>query len=336
MTIIAELRAVLPDDEKVSYEDTWEYLRHRVTILSARAWEGKQDWPAVERWLSNFVGKTGLSKKDERIHALFLLSQFLYIGSVEIRVLQRALFRDLFVIPLLQELKTKLSTRNPTDIAAQYHQSLSETRFLGIGNPSESGVHLLYYFRQENGLSKHHFLDGSQIMKSAPDTDGNFVRSIGNPDVKRYVFVDDVCGSGVTAKTYSDNNLRELVSYQDDVKLHYFSMFATREGLKKVRDETLFGDNSGAVFELDDSYKCVSEGSRYLRSTPPYIDRASVNKIAEVYGRLLVPNHPLGYDDGQMLIGFHHNTPDNTLPIIWKEGDAQNPWTPAFRRYPKI
>ena len=31
---------------------------------------------------------------------------------------------------------------------------MSATGFLGVATPSESGVHLLYYFRQENNLQK--------------------------------------------------------------------------------------------------------------------------------------------------------------------------------------
>ena len=41
---------------------------------------------------------------------------------------------------------------------------------------------------------------------------------------------------------------------------------------------------------------------------------------------------PLGYNDCQMLLGFHHNTPNNTLPIFWREKN----WTPIFKRYAKL
>ena len=52
-------------------------------------------------------------------------------------------------------------------------------------------------------------------------------------------------------------------------------------------------------------------------------------------GEQLVPSHPLGYRDGQLLLGFSHNTPDNTLPVFWyEERDGPN-WRPMFRRYPK-
>jgi len=42
----------------------------------------------------------------------------------------------------------------------------------------------------------------------------------------------------------------------------------------------------------------------------------------------------LGWGDCQLLLGFYHNTPDNTLPVIWYDEDEIN-WYPIFRRYNK-
>lgn len=73
-----------------------------------------------------------------------------------------------------------------------------------------------------------------------------------------------------------------------------------------------------------------------MHAAPPHIDGKILREMALCYGKLLLPLHPGGFDDNQLLIGFHHNTPDNTLPIIWAEGTVTQAWTPAFRRYPKI
>ena len=37
----------------------------------------------------------------------------------------------------------------------------------------------------------------------------------------------------------------------------------------------------------------------------------------------------------KLLIGFAHNIPNNTLPIIWGEGTSAAPWHALFRRYEK-
>ena len=58
-------------------------------------------------------------------------------------------------------------------------------------------------------------------------------------------------------------------------------------------------------------------------------------QMCRFYGSSLVPGDPFGYDNGQLLIGFHHNTPDNTLPIFWYDEPGGTSWTPIFKRYPK-
>ena len=115
-------------------------------------------------------------------------------------------------------------------------------------------------------------------------------------------------------------------------------MFASSEGLNRVRNSTVFKHRCGAVYELDATYKWTAGNSRYLSTLPTGIDRSILIALARVYGEALVPAHPLGYDDSELLLGFSHNTPDNTLPIIWfeKEHGATEPWYPIFRRYPKV
>ena len=76
-------------------ESTKEDLKKRILILRETVWERKITWLDVENWLKNFDGKTGHSVEIEQLHALYLLSEFMYFGSNEIRVLLKALFRDL-------------------------------------------------------------------------------------------------------------------------------------------------------------------------------------------------------------------------------------------------
>lgn len=338
-SVFDEINALLPPADEPNNKNTWDELKTRITVLDDRLWEGRVKWPLVERWLENFDGRSGRSVQIERLHALYLLAQFLYYGSTEIRVLLRALYRDLFLVPTIQEIRSQNgNTRDLNVVNEHLQRCVQSTKFLGVGNPSESGVHLLYYFRQENRLSKSSFLDSAQITQRITGPDGNPTRALANPLIRRYVFVDDVCGSGETAVEYSDNILAEMLSIDPDIKVYYFSIFGTESGMNRVRNESRYANNCGAVVELDPTYKCLSEQSRYLRVVPDDIDQDDLRSLALHYGELVAPGNGGGFQDSQMLMGFHHNTPDNTLPIIWR--DTQNgspvPWTPVFRRYPKF
>lgn len=313
----------------------WDTLATRLVTLDERIWEGLANGPAIESWLGNFVGNTGGSADNERLHALYLLSQFMYFGAREIRVLLRALYRDLFLLPLAQRVRGQV--KDAVEFESLMRQEKEATRFLGVGNPSESGVHLLYYFRQENRLSKLAFLDSAQIYK-VEEQDGVRKRVARHANVKRYIFLDDMCGSGETAIRYSQDLLPELIAGADDIEVHYIALFACKDGLDRVRRETVFGKYCSAVYELDDSYKWAGSESRYLSSLPSALDKDLLIALPNTYGRQIFPDHPLGFLGGQLLLGFFHNTPDNTLPIIWgdQENGSSTPWYPIFRRYPKV
>ncbi|MCF8825059.1 phosphoribosyltransferase-like protein [Xanthomonas campestris] len=323
-----------PSDLHDSEARLWEDLLTRILFLSKSAWEGGAKWPSINQWLGNFSGLTGASPSVEKLHALYLLSQFMYYGNREIRVLLRALYSELFLLPLVRDARKKFPKL--VDFKAELASELSATRFLGVGNPSESGMHLLYYFRQENQLSKNDFMDTAQIYR-VDRSSGTSLRVPRHPDIKRYVFIDDICGSGETAVRYSNDLLPDLLSAAHDVEVHYLCLFATADGLDRVRRDSVFGRNSGAVHEFDGTYKWCAGESRYLYSIDAALDRRLLVQLPGLYGRRLLPHHPLGYEDGQLLLGFSHNTPDNTLPIIWS--DAENAgvdWYPIFRRYPKV
>lgn len=334
---VEALKAYLDEGAAGTDEGTFGLLRNRIMVLNARVWEHRVDWTHVERWLACFDGSSGHAADVERLHALYFLSQFLFFGGVEIRVLLRALYRDLFLAPLIQEVRrANRGTRDADVIRRGLGEAFARTRFLGVGSPSESGVHLLYYFRQENRLLKGQFLDTAQILeRDASSASGSKLR---HPEVERYVFVDDVCGSGETAQRYSDDFLGEVAAANGDARFSYFAMFAKREGLERIRNGTVFGTDVDAVFTLDETYKCLSPTSRHLRSLPPGIDADVARQVARFYGARVLPSDPTGFDDGQLLIGFHHNTPDNTLPIIWMDGENASPvpWYAIFKRYPKV
>ncbi len=316
--------------------DPKEKFIAKIKILNETIWEYQADQPKINNWLDNFKQDVDGSP-SEHLHALCLLSQFMYFGSRQIRELLKALFRDLYKYPIVESIrKAHGDTTDAALLSKKFKDELYKTRFLGVGNPSESGYHLLYYFRQENGLPKELFIHGHQIFKRYERNGRKSSLSTRFPDVTRYIFIDDFSGSGSQAKQYSDDILKELKSItNNNVRLGYYMLFSTKTGLEKIRNETQF-DEVKSVFELDDSYKCFGSKSRYFLKKDKTIAKSFAKKMCYDYGKILYPSNPLGFDDGQLLIGYHHNTPDNTLPIIWYDESEHTKWTPIFRRYPKI
>lgn len=288
-------------------------------------------WAEIKRWLEQFDMNAAI-QDDEQIHALYLLTHFLYFDQDALRVLLKSVFRDLYRTPILHTIRRdNADTLDQAFLEQRFSQTLEQTRFLGVGNPSESGVHLLYYFRQENALKKTLFINTHEIFRSVRDNTNQVSIKIRVPSIRRYVFIDDVCGSGTQARDYLRDEVEALKALDPSVKASYFVLFATPAGLTAVRGLNCF-DEVEAVFELDESFKCLEPTARIFNPPAAEYDRAKVRATCHRHGTSLWSTHPLGYKDGQMLLGFSHNTPDNTLPIFWMQDDQ---WFPVFKRYHK-
>ena len=204
-----------------------------------------------------------------------------------------------------------------------------------MGNPAESGTHLLYYFRQENRLPKSLFVHEHELLTSAatdPDAD------LSPPDLKRIVFIDDFCGSGEQSVRYSRTVLRALNDIAKrrgrEVKYFYFVLFGTEDGLARARSESEF-DMVEAVGTLDSTDQTFGADARIFRRPSGAISAATSKHLAFQYGRELFPRWPLGFEDNQLLLAFHHNIPDNSLPILWFD-EGTPAWMAIFPRHPKI
>ncbi|WP_157255306.1 hypothetical protein [Pedobacter sp. Leaf216] len=320
-----------------------EELHKKIKILNETTWESKIKKPKIEKWLNNF------STEQEKSHALFLLSNFMYFGTLQIRQLLISLYRDLYKYPAVEKIRQENgNTTDLTLINEQFFESQKNTRFIGLGNASESGAHLLYWFRQENNLSNTLFPDNQGIFIN----EENGELRLKEESIKHYVLFDDFCGSGSQAIRYSVDIVEKIKKIDPTIKVSCLMLFATKTGKEKVIKKSKF-DYIEAVVELDNSFKCFDPNSRYFQNCPDHIDQEFMKKFCMEYCEPLVrslwtkdgyegealekivKNTTLGFGDCQLLIGFYHNTPNNTLPIIWYD-EEEELWVPIFKRYNKV
>lgn len=311
-----------------------DLLKKKIKDLCATLWQRQLDWPQVQQWLNNFSGEVQ-SPEDEQTQALYLLSHFLYFGEAEVRELLRAVYRDLFRARFVRQFrKSNSNTRVASVINNAFRDELRRTRFLGMGNPSESGSFLLYYFRQVNGLPSNLFIHTHQIFSRSTAGASGVSVQLRDPSIKNYIFIDDLCGSGQQAIDYSKDAVTPLKKLNPGAHVAYLPLFATTKGLSEIRSNAQF-DQVECVLELDESFRSFSSLSRVYAGALEPISGTRGEAVARHYGQKLVPGHPLGYRDNQLILGFFHNTPDNTLPVFWYDSPA-SPWNPVFKRYPKF
>lgn len=193
-----------PDDlkPKLPNETEESLLYKQFDVLSSNIWDDAISRSDLNDWLGNFNGSS-MSQAVEQLNALHLICNFDLFGIEEIRQLLRSVYRDLFRYPLIQAIRAANNdTLDNTVIQQAWIEELSATRFIGMGNPSESGAHLLYYFRQVNNLTKRFFIHQHEVFDGPI---GSKSSKIAIQGLKRIVFIDDVLGSGKQAVDYSKN-----------------------------------------------------------------------------------------------------------------------------------
>ncbi|OSZ82925.1 hypothetical protein CAP35_06595 [Chitinophagaceae bacterium IBVUCB1] len=325
---------------KIETLPLYDRLIEKILSFYATIWKDKLPDGIHNEWLGNFKNVDDDIQQKERLNALFLLSKFMYFGNVELRELLKCVFRDLYKYRVVKKIREDNNdTIDSVVIEQKYKEELLKTRFLGVGNPSESGVHILYYFRQENKLKKTFFINPldvfqNQLIKEVSNCGKErsyYELSLADENITRYVFIDDFCGSGTQAKDYSKKIVELIKTINPNAEVSYLMLFGTDTGIDTIKKETQF-DFVEAVFTLDESFKCFSENSRYYSSNQyTEIDKDFTKQFSQKYGQVLWPAHPLGYKDCQLLLSLFHNTPDNSLPTFW----CDNNWNPIFKRYHK-
>lgn len=293
----------------------------KIIELDSYIWRTNFKDVGIKQWCKNFDSKEDVTLAQK------LLSQFIYFDDVMIREMLISLYRDLVIYPIKQQIISNGIVSN-----IEKEKEINKTRFLGMGNPSESGTLLLYYFRQINNINKNLFIDGSS---SKVQLNNN------NTEIKRYIYIDDMSITGsqiidyatnekytITAKKIKDNNPK--------IKINCYLLFATDTALEKIKELKIF-NRVESVFELDGSFNCFSEdpSSRYLKTQN---ERSKVKTMLKKYmhnyeaGELEGNDRMFGFKEAGLLLGLNHNTPNNTLPIFWGEGPK---WNPLFIRYGK-
>src|SRR5437899_8967631 len=107
-------------------------LMAKIKTLNETVWERRATEPAIAEWLDNFTVSDPLVA-DERAHALFLLSNFMYFGSRQIRELLKALYRDLYRYPIIEAIRrANHDTLESSVIDPLYKAEREVTRFLGV------------------------------------------------------------------------------------------------------------------------------------------------------------------------------------------------------------
>jgi len=271
----------------------------------------------IINWLRNF------SNTDEGYLALILANNITYYNKAEIKTLAMEILKNCVKQYLVS---TSKINNSPSLLEANFKNFIeNECLFVGLGKTEDSGSVISYpiskYYSNSYNLKWKQL---SEFLLSG--------ESLAN--IKCIFLFDDFIGSGNQGKTFWNKRIgsgeREcslslIKTRNPHLEFFYLALAGCKEGKQFIESEipvkVILGE------EFDDSYKCFSETSKiYTKSQ----ERVQARQVMNNKGQILEPSHPLGYNNMQLAVAFDHNTPNNSLPVIWKRLDGI--WHPLFER----
>ena len=274
--------------------------------INIAVWENRISKKDIEDWIGNFKPQ---EKIDVRKMAIDLLLGLIYYNESEIRYLCNHAFSEFKRQKIKEYLKNGFKIK---DAENSFTQSISKINF--IGKNGDSSAFFAYHLRQVRGLQQGNFINSIDEIKSDADT---------------LIMIDDFIGTGDTIIKFNDS-LKETGIFQKkpDLKIYYLSLIMTEVGLENIRS---FDPDIKMIYSelINKEYKVFSEGTHIL---PEYSDdeRKIAKEVCRKIGDFLETElYDLGYKKSELLIGLHHNIPNNTLPIIWSNNKD---WFPIFPR----
>jgi glyoxylase-like metal-dependent hydrolase (beta-lactamase superfamily II) len=257
------------------------------------------------------------------------------------------------VFPLLQHIHY-IDDGRITELFDEFFQRMvaaeqSEIVFSRLGGAKDSTSLINYHcskvFAEER--RKHIVFDNVEALSRTRDADKTTV-----------VFLDDTIGSGNQATTI----FKEWLGLTDDplvhvhrlspeaeawlrrAKLAYFALVGFREG-KDLLATFLASQHIElriyTAITMEEAAGCFDASSLIFDN--PQV-RLHAKKIVEEIGFQLFADHndwteekrksmALGYHSAQKLLVFSYNTPNCTLPVLWKSGQFNGKvWSPLFPR----
>lgn len=149
-------------------------------------------------------------------------------------------------------------------------------------------------------------------------------------DISILVFFDDISGTGGTIVTFLKENKSNFIGKKIIIQL-----IVITETAKKKIDEYLNTQKELDVNVIaENNYDKIFNDHKFLNDS----HRIIINDFEEtIWGK--GNQNIMGFRDSQLLVGFSHNIPNNTISSFWYHTDfsgKREEWNSLFKRYTQL
>ena len=311
---------------------------------------GERFFESLARWLSQFD-----DPEARRRLVMFVLKDLIFISNEEMNHAITCVYPDFIKRDLILRVarELQLSPYNVQSIVGTpaFRTLRRKTLYLGLSD----GARMDRLRRSSPELSHEQFWLSPELGSHAVETMKRKLAEaieeqqlLGEPEFRHVVFVDDFYGSGTSllhrqasgkwggklsrARTHLDDDLRTgtgpLVAQNADVTVVIY--VASEQAEEHIRSML-------EAFEPTWRLQVIQRLPAELKCEDPDL----VAICADFFDPVLIDKHkkvatPVGYGETGLPLVLHHNTPNNSLSILWAdstERDGSLNRHALFRRY---
>lgn len=307
----------MTDQEK---EDFIKYALQKVHFYIESKFWSKLDNDTLNKWLNNF------STLNEKYCAAKLLDRLVYYSEEDIVRLLDYGFNELVFkrYVLNKEIENNFEVPNQELIKfrAEFFAKSLIVPLLSNKNPSESSLAMTRYLTNDLGFPERNILDITNLS-------GEVLKNANN-----LVIIDDFIGSGTQifdfwniTKMKIDNieyTINQIKSLYPELEIEYLCLVCTEEGFLNFHTR-----NTAVGLKITYCEKLANK-FRVFGSTSVYFEKDEVEENKSIIEGLCNANgiNLLGYQGLDYAVAFHHDIPDSSLPIFYKQTVS---WNPLFR-----
>ncbi len=304
------LKKMIMADEKTNL------LFNRVMEKNKIIWKRFEGPDEILKWLTNF------EVKDIYL-ALTLAYNVLYITQDELRSSWKGLVTNRLKQLICDE---KFSTQTAPERDTSFLNYLNKKCiFVGFGDDGSSGTAMIYELRKSLSPRTRKNLEFVSLFRLLHSKVIDFSK------IEKIILIDDFIGSGNQAKEtwekdYEGKSLKMLKEKNPQLDFIYLAPVGCLQGQEFINNTLKI--NVIVYSPLDKRFQCFSKISNIY--TDPE-ERKKAKNIMESKGKSL-NSSPLGFGNLALAVVFAHNTPNDSLPVIWAHKEDGS-WYPLFERF---
>ena len=305
---------------------------------------------SLMRWLSQFE-----HLEERRVAYAFIKNRLIFISNAQIMHLVNSTF-NLLIKPILLESSAELQGLSKYSVhkiieSEQYERTLRRSLFIGLSDGAR-----IDQLRRNAKLNNEQVIPSYTIgNKKIDDLLEELEKAEGIKTFDRIFLIDDFTASGTSyfrheegqykgkiskiLKRLSTQNeegdrFHKLINLSKRIDINVIFYMATSqaiERIKEVNNSNLFESKefTNITFDVqcaqtfDSAMKIdiLNNEQRFVELSEKYIDGSIVDRHWELAKH---KNYFLGYDECCLPIVLNHNSPNNSLPLLWWTSSENN------------